>query len=378
MKLTILILATIFPILPALASEKPGRPVLEKGRRNSRLGIGQILQKLPASWIGRMELVRNSGNKVNALIHSAKIKRFINLGEIMARVMGFIILAALALQVNSIGKPTEDQGSLIPLSFTNEYMPKHFKTIISSTALKDSLKSINPSIRMAAAYRLGLLKDSTAVSFLKEAYETEPQRIVSVGEPYGFKYYALVAMGIIGGSEAEAYLCNLAHEGFFPPRKLSAAGDDRFDISTGIIDGISMLKSECAKDFLDKLIDGYEKGRLPNATLEIAYTARNRMDLLLTDSLKVITDVFNQYRDAIDSVENIKARADNKENHNKMDYRLWRTKQGALAINVVEIGIYRPDLLREYRLSLSPENGFAEKLDGLIRVANGWRSRLGK
>jgi hypothetical protein len=325
-----------------------------------------------------MELAQDNGNKVNALIHSAKIKRFINLGEIMARVMGFIILAALALQVNSIGKPTEDQGSLIPLSFTNEYMPKHFKTIISSTALKDSLKSINPSIRMAAAYRLGLLKDSTAVSFLKEAYETEPQRIVSVGEPYGFKYYALVAMGIIGGSEAEAYLCNLAHEGFFPPRKLSAAGDDRFDISTGIIDGISMLKSECAKDFLDKLIDGYEKGRLPNATLEIAYTARNRMGLIMADSHEEMIALINQLKSATDSVENIRARASNREYYKERNYGLWITRGNAFEMNVVEIGIYKPSILREYRISLAQENNFAKKLDGLIRVANDWRSRLGK
>jgi len=34
--------------VPALASERTGRPVFEKGRRNSWLGIGQISQKRPA------------------------------------------------------------------------------------------------------------------------------------------------------------------------------------------------------------------------------------------------------------------------------------------------------------------------------------------
>ena len=172
---------------------------------------------------------------------------------------------------------------MVPFSFYVSSMPAYYRSVTSIDVLADSLRSPIEMTRIRAAYRMAELKNPAAVPLLKRAYEDEPLRNFLMDQPNGLKYYALVAIGIIGGDQADNYLCKEADE-IILKKGVAWAKGDMFSILWGIIEGLSMTKSECADSLLSRIIQGYEKKSQINPTLQIAYTARYRLRLLRNDS----------------------------------------------------------------------------------------------
>lgn len=270
-------------------------------------------------------------------------------------------------------------NEIVPFYFSIEGMPAFYHSMTSVSALGDSLKSPMPRTRIFATYRLAEMRVRTSFNLLKEAYEAEPinkQRYIDSQK--GMKYYALVAMGILGGQEAEQYLCHFAEECFFSPKGFSWAGDDAIDIAVGILDGLSVTRTACAESLVSRIIAGYEKEGRPNATLQIAYTARYRLLLLSDEAQTRKSQLLNELKLLTNSVQQTEDQASSKEYYKDPIYQIERTKRDALRINVLEIGIANPDALREYKMTLPANDSFVGKLDYLINLANNWRSRLDK
>lgn len=263
---------------------------------------------------------------------------------------------------------------VVPFSFYISSMPAYYRSVTAIDVLADSLKSPSEMSRIRAAYRMAELKNPAAVPLLIEVYENEPLREGAIDMGNGLRDYALVAIGIIGGKEAEVFLCALVKEIFFE-KGLEWAKGDAIYIAGGAIDGLSMTKSICADSLLSRIIEAYEKRRHPFATLEFAYTARDRLELIRDESQArkfALLDTFKDHSSILHRNQDTSFANQQEERTFLLDnYRIH-----ALQRNAIEIGIADPQALLEYKTALASGDPFANDMDYVIAIANKTRERL--
>jgi len=192
----------------------------------------------------------------------------------MTRITAFIFLAACISPYSGKAQFHEVSDSVVPFSFYISSMPAYYRSVTSIEVLADSLKSPVEMTRIRAAYRMAEPKNASAVPFLIEAYENEPIRKVVTDSPAGFRYYALVAIGAIGGQEARSFIRGLANDFFVAKTGYTWAQGDALDIMLGLFDGMSQLGGQ---EDASLLLSIFANEDYTYNTRKFAYTAYARI-----------------------------------------------------------------------------------------------------
>lgn len=292
----------------------------------------------------------------------------------MKRIQLFFLFAICIIISTANPQYHEISNSVVPFYFYIRSMPAYYRSMTSIDILADSLKSSVEITRIRAAYRMAELKNPTAIPLLIKAYENEPLREPAMDMGNGLRDYSLVAIGIIGGNTAEKYLCELAEEIFFN-RGFSWSKGDAIYIAGGLIDGLSMTQSDCAESLLSRLIEWYENQGRPSATLEVAYIARNRLQLLKNETQSQKSSLLDEFKVLKTSVKMTEDTASSREYYYDSDYTIRLTKSKALQDNAIEIGTADPQALQEYKNGLAADDPFRSEIEHVIEIANKVRNR---
>lgn len=237
-------------------------------------------------------------------------------------------------------------------------VPDFFKNTNSIKVLSDSLKSTREDTRRYSAIRLGELKDPSAIKVLKEAYDNEPYHY-RIDYGYSVGYYCLRSIGLIGGSQAEQFLSELASEIFIYDAigKNRVHYDDTLYIIHGLFEAIVEIKGyEDAQYFLDFALDS-----------NIYYLEREKAyESYLSLYLK--NPVFSSFADSMNFLLDEKRNTFRAPRFNEvMERTTGYIKNEALHSLILKFGEKDPGIIDLYRNNLAPDDPYAESLEDLKR-----------
>ncbi len=246
-------------------------------------------------------------------------------------------------------------------AFRNIHQPRYFESISSIEELGDSLTSQSTKTRLFAVKRMAQLKDPQAVPLLIKAMAAE-RPLGGIDSKQGLRYYAVIAIGEIGGSQAESYLLNIAeavHRGDSVPG--IPFGLDYMNTSYGIYRGLARIGSDTCRSLLNQI---YSNSEMHGSYRAGAYAGYQRVVL---KDLRFATPRDSLYY-LVDQLRNTKVTT-NYISPGQMSVEFIRTN--ALNDLIIEYGQDYLAILEEYRYKLSSDDSFIATLDKLIPIVKG-------
>ncbi len=247
-------------------------------------------------------------------------------------------------------------GQSSDFAFRDIILPEYMKTTSSILVLGDSLKSPSGITRLYAVKRMAQLKDPQAVPLLKEAISKEPP-VVGIDSNLGLRYYAIIAIGRVGGPTAEAYLYGLT-EDFRKanPSPGVRGGLDHIETVYAVFIGLAELGTERCREFLYRT---YSNPDIEGNFRAGAYAAYKR--IILKDAR------FASPRDSLNYILDELRKTvvtNNYVSPGVMSTEFIETN--GLKELIYEYGHDHPNLLEDYKNDLALDDNFILKLDTII------------
>lgn len=247
-------------------------------------------------------------------------------------------------------------------------LPEYMEAITSMQVLVDSLKSSSSSSRLYAVKRMTQLRNPEAIPFLVEAIGNEPPR-GGIDSPQGLRYYSVIAIGQIGGPDAESYILGLAealHKGDSIPG--IPPGLDYMYTVYGTHRGLAELGSAKCMEFLFRI---YSDPNVGGQYRSSAYASYKRVVL---KEARFATPKDSLYY-IVDELRNAKVTA-NYVSPGIMSDEFIRSN--GLQELIVEYGQDYPEILEKYSSTIPSDDNFLAELDTLIQTVKERIKREGK